>query len=347
MSLHHIEPKTARKVVSDVPELTSTMFISPSEVAVASVNHSQGAFNEMNTIEQQWPALPLQEWEPTYKTLHMWTQIVGKIRLALTPLQNHWWNTALYVTARGLTTSAIPYRGNAFEIQFDFINHRLELRTSKDERALPLSPKSVAAFYRKFVSLLREVGIDVPINLKPQEVPNPIPFDQDDTHASYDPEYANRLWRILLSTDTVLSEFRARFIGKSSPVHFFWGSFDLCCTRFSGRPAPPRKGIITSEAYSHECISVGWWPGGGDIKGPAFYAYAAPEPVGCGDQSVHPPKATYSNQLHEFLLMYDDVRRDSSPRDAILDFAQSTYEAGANLAGWDRPALERDLKRNR
>ncbi|HEY1402199.1 MAG TPA: DUF5996 family protein, partial [Terriglobales bacterium] len=242
----------------------------------------------MTMIEQDWPALPLEEWEATYRTLHMWTQIVGKIRLALTPLENHFWNVALFVNARGLTTSPIPYRGRMFEIQFDFVHHRLELRTSDHERAFALSPKSVAGFYRDTFSLLRGVGIDVQINPKPQEVPNPILFDQDDTHASYDPEYANRLWRILRSTDIVLQEFRARFIGKASPAHFFWGSFDLCCTRFSGRPAPPRKGIITSESYSHECSSVGWWPGGGDVAGPAFYAYAAPEPVGCSTQPVRP-----------------------------------------------------------
>src|SRR6266436_5650210 len=282
----------------------------------------------MNMVEQDWPALPLGQWEATYRTLHMWTQIVGKIRLALTPL----------------------------EIHFDFVHHRLELRTergrapspheptartSDGEYALALSPKSVAAFDRELFSLLRGAGIEVQINPKPQEIPNPIPLDQDDTHASYDPEYANRLWRILLSTDIVLQEFRARFIGKSSPVHFFWGSFDLCCTRFSGRRAPPRKGIITSEAYSHECISVGWWPGGGDVAEPAFYAYTAPEPPGCGDQSVRPAGALYQSKLREFLLMYDDVRRATSPRDEILEFAQSTYEVGANLAGWDRGALER------
>jgi hypothetical protein len=299
----------------------------------------------MNRVEQDWPALPLDEWERTFRTLHMWTQVVGKIRLALTPLQNHWWNTALYVNTRGLTTSPIPYRGGAFEIQFDFVHHRLELRTSDGTsdggRVLALSPRSVAAFYRELLSLVHEAGIDVQINPKPQEVPNLIPLDQDDTHASYDPEYANRLWRILLSTDIVLQEFRARFIGKSSPVHFFWGSFDLCCTRFSGRRAPPRKGIITSEAYSHECSSVGWWPGGGDVAGPAFYAYTAPEPPGCGEQPVRPAAALYQSKLHEFLLMYDDVRRATSPRDEILEFAQSTYEAGANLAGWDRALLER------
>lgn len=295
----------------------------------------------MNLVDQDWPALPLEEWEATYRTLHMWTQIVGKIRLALAPLQNHWWNAALYVNTRGLTTSPIPYRGRTFEIQFDFVQHRLELRTSDREAAFALSPKSVAAFYRETLSLLHGAGIDVPINPKPQEVPNPILFDQDETHASYDPEYASRLWRILRSTDIVFKEFRARFIGKSSPVHFFWGSFDLCCTRFNGRAAPPRKGIITSEAYSHECISVGWWPGGGDVAGPAFYAYAAPEPAGYGHQSVPPGSASYQPKLHEFLLLYDDVRRAVSPSEEILEFAQSTYEAGANLAGWDRATLER------
>jgi hypothetical protein len=296
----------------------------------------------MIEAERDWPALPLEEWEETYHTLHMWTQIVGKIRLGLAPLQNHWWNVALYVNTRGLTTSPIPYQGRAFEIQFDFIHHRLELRTSDGgERAFTLSPRSVAAFYRELLSTLRQAGIDVQINPKPQEVPNPILLDRDETHASYDPEYANRLWRILLSTDLVFQEFRARFIGKSSPVHFFWGSFDLCCTRFSGRGAPPRKGIITSEAYSHECSSVGWWPGGGDVKGPAFYAYTAPEPAGYGDQPVRPQGAVYPSKLREFVLMYEDVRRATSPRTEILEFAQSTYEAGAGLAGWDRKSLER------
>ena len=302
----------------------------------------------MNVAEQDWPALPLEEWEATYRTLHMWTQIVGKIRLALTPLENHFWNVALYVSPRGLTTAPIPYRGSTFEIQFDFVNHRLELRTSDGDRALALAPKSVAAFYRELFALLRGVGIEVQINPKPQEVPNPIPLDQDDTHASYDPEYANRLWRILRSTDIVLQEFRARFIGKASPVHFFWGSFDLCCTRFSGRRAPPRKGIITSESYSHECSSVGWWPGGRDLAGPAFYAYTAPEPAGLSEQRVRPPAAFYHNQLHEFVLMYDEVRRSTSPRAEILAFAQSAYEAGANLAGWDRAGFsngQRSLER--
>jgi Family of unknown function (DUF5996) len=294
----------------------------------------------MNMIEQDWPALPLQEWEATYRTLHMWTQIVGKIRLALSPLENHFWNVALYVNTRGLTTSPIPYRGATFEIQFNLVHHRLELKTADRERAFALSPKSVATFYRELLTLLHEVGISVQINPKPQEVPNPILFDQDETHASYDPVYAHRLWRILRSTDIVLQEFRARYIGKSSPVHFFWGSFDLCCTRFNGRRAPARKGVITSESYSHECSSVGWWPGGGDVAGPAFYGYTAPEPRGY-EQAARPAGALYQSKLHEFLLMYDDVRRAASPRAEILEFAQSTYEAGANLASWDRAVLER------
>ncbi len=298
--------------------------------------------SSMKTAEQDWPALPLVEWENTYHTLHMWTRIIGKIRMGLAPLQNHWWNSALYVNTRGLTTSPIPYQGRAFEIQFDFIHHRLELRTSDGrEGVLALSPKSVAAFYRELFSVLHEAGIDVQINTKPQEVPDPIPLDRDDTHVSYDPEYANRFWRILQSTDIVFREFRARFLGKSSPVHFFWGSFDLCCTRFSGRTCPPRKGIITSEAYSHECNSLGWWPGGGDVAGPAFYAYTAPEPPGYEGRAVRPAGALYQKKLHEFLLMYDDVRHATSPREEILEFAQNTYEAGANLAGWDRASLER------
>jgi uncharacterized protein DUF5996 len=304
--------------------------------------HKQANPVAIQTADQPWPALPLEEWADTYHTLHMWTQIVGKIRLGLTPLQNHWWNAALYVNTRGLTTSPIPYRGGAFEIQFNFIDHQLELRISGGAKhRLTLSAKSVAAFYRELFSMLDSAGIEVRVNPKPQEVPAPVLFDQDETHASYDPEYTRRLWRILLSTEIVLQEFRAGFIGKSSPVQFFWGSFDLCCTRFSGRRAPARKGVITSEAYSHECCSVGWWPGGGDIKGPAFYAYIAPEPPGCGAEKIRPDSGLYREPLHEFLLMYDDVRRAKSPRSEILEFAHSTYAAGAKLAGWDRAALER------
>jgi len=293
-------------------------------------------------MHPDWPELPLQDWQDTYHTLHMWTQIVGKIRLGLAPLQNHWWNAALYVNARGLTTSAIPYNDRTFELQFNFVNHRLELRTSEGgDRAFPLEPKSVASFYHELFAMLHGASIDVQINPKPQEVPNPLALDKDETHASYDPEYANRFCRILHSTEKVFQEFRARFICKASPVHFFWGSFDLACTRFNGRRAPDRKVVITSEAYSHECSSLGWWPGGGDVKGPAFYAYMAPEPAGYGTKPSLPAGGSYLEAMHEFLLMYDDVRRAKSPRAEILEFAQNTYAAGADLAGWDRGSLER------
>ncbi|HTV55799.1 MAG TPA: DUF5996 family protein [Terriglobia bacterium] len=295
-----------------------------------------------NIAGKQWPALPLEEWEDTFHTLHMWTQIVGKVRMAFTPLHNHWWNTTLYVNTSGLTTSPIPYRGEIFEIQLDFIKHVLEVRTSYGaSRAVALAPKSVAAFYHEVLSALQAIGIEVEINTKPQEVPNAIPFDRDEVHHAYDAEYANRFWRILLSTHLVFEEFRARFIGKSSPVHFFWGSFDLATTRFSGRAAPPRRGVITSEAYSHECSSLGWWPGSRELKGAAFYAYTAPAPPGLGEQRVRPGAAFFHKQFGEFLLMYDDARRASSPSDEILAFAESTYEAGADLAGWDRASLER------
>jgi len=296
----------------------------------------------MQRFDDHWPELPLSAWEDTYHTLHLWTQIVGKIRLGLAPLQNHWWNAALYVSTSGLTTSPICCNGREFELEFNFIDHRLELRSSDGQsRALALAPKSVAAFYRETFSMLRNAGLDVEINPKAQELPDQIRLDLDEAHASYNSEYANRLWRILLSTERVFQEFRARFVGKASPVHFFWGSFDLCCTRFSGRRAPPRKGVITSEAYSHECSSLGWWPGGGEIKGPAFYAYMAPEPAGYGVRPNLPPGGFYQDQMHEFLLMYEDVRRSKSPGNEILEFAQRTYEAGADLARWDRAALER------
>ena len=297
--------------------------------------------------EQHWPELPLDAWQDTRETLHMWTQIVGKIRLGLAPFQNHWWHCALYVNTCGLTTSPVPYKKGTFELQFNFVDHRLELQTSGgDNRSIRLEPKSVAAFYRDTFSMLREAGIDVSINPKPQEVANPILFDQDETHKSYDPEYSNRLWRVLLAADSVLKEFRGRFIGKSSPVHFFWGSFDLCTTRFSGRPAPPRKGIITSEAYSHECHSLGWWPGGGNFKGPAFYAYMAPEPPGFA-RKPELVSGGYNDQMHEFILMYDDVRRSKFPSAEIIEFAQNTYEAGADLAGWDRAAFERNIPKQK
>jgi hypothetical protein len=290
------------------------------------------------------PALPLSEWQATYDTLHMWTQMAGKVRLKQCPAINHWWGTALYVTANGLTTSPVPYGQRSFEIQFDFVQHKLVIETSSgDIREFKLEPQSVAEFYRKFMAALHDLGIDVHIYTMPAEFPDPIRFDQDTVHASYDAEAVGRFWRILQWSDTVFKEFRAGFIGKASPVHFFWGSFDLAVTRFSGRPAPPRPGAdpITAEAYSHEVSSAGFWPGGGGGGGPAYYAYAAPEPSGFSEYKVQPEAVFYHPELHEFLLMYDDVRSAPSPKDALLQFLQSTYEAAANLGNWDRKALER------
>ena len=294
-----------------------------------------------------WPALPLSSWQDTYHTLHMWTQIVGKVRLALEAKINHWWNVTLYVTARGLSTHIIPYGRRVFEIEFDFVEHKLVIRSSEPaSKSIALAPRSVADFYAEFMSALRSLGIDVEIWKMPVEVPDPIPFDKDTVHASYDPEYAWRLWRILVSIDEVFKVFRAQFIGKSSPVHFFWGSFDLALSRFSGRRAPERNDPdpvlrkIMREAYSHEVISAGWWPGGGAVNDAAFYCYAAPEPQGLAQQPVRPTQAFYSKDLGEFLFMYEDMRRASFPGGALLDFMQSTYEAGATLGKWDRAALE-------
>lgn len=295
-----------------------------------------------------WPSLPLAAWKDTYATLHMWTQIVGKIRLALTPKINHWWSVPLYVSARGLTTSVIPHGSRVFEMEFDFVEHKLVIKTSDPAtRTIALAPRSVADFYKECMALLKSLGIDVEIWKMPVEVPDPIPFDQDTVHKSYDPEYAKRLWRILISMDEVFKVFRSRFIGKSSPVHFFWGAFDLAVTRFSGRRAPERNDPdpvlrkIMREAYSHEVISAGWWPGGGAVNDAAFYAYAAPEPQGFSQQPVRPAKASYSKDMGEFLLMYEDVRSAGSPTGVLLDFLESTYEAGATLGKWDREALER------
>ena len=293
---------------------------------------------------ESWPALPLEAWRDTYATLHMWSQIVGKVRMAQSPLTNHWWEVPLYVSPRGLRTSAIPYRNGIFEVEFDFLHHNLVIETSEgSSKTIPLAPRSVADFYKEFMAALATLGIEVKIWKMPVEIPDPIAFDRDTQHASYDPEYVTRFWRILVAVDSIFSEFRSRFIGKSSPVHFFWGSFDLAVTRFSGQRAPEREGAdpITREAYSHEVISAGFWPGGGEIKGPAFYAYAAPEPAGYGQSPVRPGKAFYHPEMKEFFLMYDDVRTDPFPRTAVLEFLQSTYEAGANLAKWDRAELER------
>ena len=299
---------------------------------------------EDNRKSEEWPELPLEEWKDTCATLHMWTQVVGKVRLAQTPLVNHWWNVPLYVSPRGLTTSAIPYKQIFFEMEFDFLDHRLVIECSDGGFAsVDLKPKSVAVFYRDVMETLRQLGLGVRIWKMPVEISNPIPFDQDDVHAAYDPEYANRFWRVLLHTDKVLQEFRARFIGKCSPVHFFWGSFDLAVTRFSGRPAPPRPDadLVTREAYSHEVISHGFWPGQGTLGKAAFYSYTAPAPQGLGHANIRPPQAIYSNELSEFLMLYDDVRTANNSEEALMEFLQSTYEAGANLAHWDRAALEK------
>ncbi len=292
-----------------------------------------------------WPHLPLDQWKETRATLHMWTQIVGKIRLALTPLTNHWWNVPLYVNSCGLTTSLIPYRDAPFELCFDFLDHQLVLHTTRGvSETLALTSMPVAAFYDHVMRMLRSQGISVKIWRMPVEIPDPIPFDEDRIHTAYDPDAAQRFWRILVSVQNVLEQFRSGFLGKCSPIHFFWGSFDLAVTRFSGRPAPERQGAdrITREAYSHEVSSVGFWPGSGQLTDPAFYSYAAPEPAGFRNWSVRPPQAHYDPQLSEFILMYDDVRGSASPETTLLDFCQSTYEAAATPGKWDRNALEKD-----
>ena len=293
------------------------------------------------------PALPFDSWKDTLGTLHMWAQIVGKVRLKLCPLVNHWWNAPFYVTARGMTTSAMPYQQRAIEVQFDFIDHRLRIESS-DGRVvtMALAPQSVAEFYKRFMAALGELGVDVRIWTVPCELPNPIPFEQDYAHASYDAEAAHKFWRIVVWVDEILKEFRGSFQGKASPVHFFWGSFDLAVTRFSGRTAPERPGAdsITREAYSHEVSSAGFWPGGGDIKGAAFYSYAAPEPPGFAERRVLPQAAFYHPQMKEFLLMYDDVRAAASPKAALMEFLQSTYDAAADLGKWDRKSLERHVR---
>lgn len=294
--------------------------------------------------DHAWPPLPLAEWEPTRATLHMWTQIVGKVRLALAPRVNHWWSVVLYVNSRGLTTSAIPCGERALEIQFDFLKHVLEIKVSDGSmRTLALAPRTVADFYREFTNALASLGVRVKIWPMPVEIPNPIRFDEDRVHNSYDPEHAQRFWRALVCADSVFGEFRARFIGKSSPVHFFWGSFDLAVTRFSGRRAPERPGAdkMTREAYSHEVISLGFWPGNEGVIDAAFYAYAVPEPTGFSTAAIRPADACYNKTMNEYFLPYENVRRSADPRGTLLDFAQSTYEAGASLGDWDRAALER------
>jgi hypothetical protein len=293
---------------------------------------------------ESWPELPLELWRDTYATLHMWTQIVGKICLALTPRVNHFWNVTLVVTSRGLSTPALPCGERTFNMIFDFVEHQLVVRCSDGAASsIPLSARTVADFYRDTMRMLHELGIDVKIWTLPVEVPDPIRFELDTVHASYDPLYAQRFWQILLQVSRVMQGFRAGFVGKCSPVHFFWGSFDLAVTRFSGRPAPQRPGAdsITREAYSHEVISHGFWPGSGAAQYAAFYAYAAPEPAGFKDARILPADAFYSPEVSEFILPYDKVRSQPDPAKTLESFLQSTYDAGARLAQWDRGALER------
>ncbi len=302
---------------------------------------------------EAWPDLPYSAWADTCVTLHLWTQIVGKIRLAFTPWLNHSWHVPFYVTARGLTTSPIPWRDRSFEIDFDFRDHLLDISVSDGARKqIPLAPRPVAEFYALVMAALAELGIRVEINELPSEVPGAIRFSQDRLHHAYDADYAGRFWRVLLNVDRVLKQFRTGFIGKSSPVHFFWGSFDIAVTRFSGRRAPPHPGgapglsdVVMREAYSHEVSSAGFWPGGGATDYAAFYSYAYPEPAGFRTSRVAPDGAVYNAAIGEFLLPYEAVRAAPDPDAALLAFLQSTYAAAADAGKWDRAALECGLGR--
>jgi len=296
-----------------------------------------------------WPDIPLSDWSETCETLHRWTQIVGKVRMTLTPLVNHWWNVTLYVPSRGLATSAIPHAGGSFEIIFDFIDHRLLIEASDGRvESLALVPMSVKDFYSELMLRLRRLEIDVHIWTMPSEIENAVPFDQDRTHAQYDPIYVQRFWRALLQADRVMRAFRAPFLGKVSPVHFFWGSFDLAVTRFSGRSAPPPTGVtpnvaswVMREAYSHEVSSCGFWPGNGGYGRAAFYVYAYPEPASYGETHLRTAGAFYDQGLGQFILPYDTVRSSPDPDELLLGFLQETYAAAADRGGWDRRALER------
>ena len=305
----------------------------------------------VTSTHDAWPELPLKDWQDTYATLHRWMQIVGKTRLAFAPAQNHWWHVTLYVTTRGLTTSPMPVADRLLEVDFDFLEHRLLMQTSDGEqRAIALSPKTVAEFYAEYLEALASLGITPRIYSRPVEIADDTPFGADHDHAAYDRDAAQRCWRAIASSDRILKKFRGRFLGKSSPSHFFWGSFDLACTRFSGRRAPPHPGgvphcpdYVTLEAYSHECISAGWWPGspGSPIEEPAFYAYAYPEPIGCANATVGPREASYDRTMHEWILPYEAVRRSGNPDALVLEFLQSTYDAAASRAGWTELDLER------
>src|ERR1700691_5947952 len=300
----------------------------------------------MSAEPNWWPELDWSAWEPTASTLHMWAQRVGKVRLALSPMQAHWWNVPLYVSARGLSTPAMQTEGEMLDIEFDFVSHELHFRLSTGASlSIPLRAQTVADFYLEFLQCLTLLGVDAPIHPMPVEIKDPIRFDLDTVHASYDPEYAHRFWRVLVSTDQIFQEFSSGFLGKISPVHFFWGSFDLAVTRFNGKRARERPGAdaVTREAYSHEVISAGFWPGNGGYGEAAFYCYAAPSPKGLEAASIKPAKAGYNNSLGEFIYLYEDLRQEPSPDEALLTFLESTYEAGATLAKWDRSALERVL----
>jgi Family of unknown function (DUF5996) len=306
-----------------------------------------GALREDRHVEgpRSWPSLPLAEWQATRQTLHMWMQMVGKTRLALAPRQNHWWHVPLYVTSRGLTTTPIPYGSRAFEVEFDFIDHQLRMETNEGAiKTLALRPQAVADFYQEYLRALAGLGIIVKLWPVPVEVDHTIPFPEDRVHAAYDAAQAHRFFEMLSHADRIAKRFQGRFLGKASPVHFFWGAFDLALTRFSGRRAPePKTGEwwVLREANSHEEFSVGFWPGSGVVAEPAFYAYARPEPVGLASTSIRPAAAYYSRELADFILPYEAVRSTTSPDETVLDFFQSAYETAANLARWDRPALDR------
>jgi hypothetical protein len=294
---------------------------------------------------RKWPVLEWEQWKDTAETLHMFTQIVGKTRLGLTPLQNHWWNVPLYVTARGLSTSAMPVGGNqVLDIEFDFVSHLLVLRKSDGQtRQINLRPMTVADFYAEFFLALSALGVDIQIDPIPSEMANPIRFDRDTVHASYDKDAVNRFWHVLIVADTLFKQFSTNFYGKISPVHFFWGSFDLAVTRFNGKKAPPRPGAdrAQAEAYSHQAISAGFWPGNGGYGRAAFYAYAAPVPDGL-DKTVLHGKGAFNQQIGEFLLDYSDARASAHPAATVLTFLEETYSAAADLAKWDRAALDRN-----
>ncbi len=309
------------------------------------------ANDAIEEADRVWPPLPLEEWKATRDTLHMWTQIVGKVKLELSPFLNEWWQVAFAVTTRGLTTSTIPWGNGVFEVNFDFIDHNLCVVTSGGAvKVMPLTPRSVADFYHEFMATLRALGIGVSINSLPVEVENGIPFDQDQVHASYDADPVHRWWRILVQVERVLEKYRSSFVGKSSPIQFWWGSFDLCETRFSGRLAPEREWPKGSRwmrfAQDQEHATSGFWPGSGTIHEPAFYAYTYPETPGFRSMVVRPDPAFWDPALGVFILRYEDVRRAAAPEQMILEFFESTYEAGATLAQWDRAALERRAPQN-